>query len=194
MLLLTVTVFADDLTTLSGKKYTGVTITRVEADGLAISHDDGLAKVSFTDLSEELRKKYGYDPAKAAKFNEALNASAMQRQTAELAAAAAKEYEKTHPLGRIVGRISRSQKDGLLVKLPIREVIDFKQYPARKDMKTGPIEQLYLVGHLELAKFVDGEYIDVDAVEDGTHTGAGGKVKQYKVMRVYPNPVLRFVK
>lgn len=47
-----------------GKKLTGVTVTRVQADGLTISHDEGIAKVPFTDLPEEIRRQYGYDPTR----------------------------------------------------------------------------------------------------------------------------------
>src|SRR4051812_7253067 len=55
-----------DITTISGTRYTGVTVTRAEPDGLSISHSDGLAKIPFTELTEEFCAKYGYDPQKAA--------------------------------------------------------------------------------------------------------------------------------
>ena len=76
--------FADDappfdLTTLSGKKYLGVTVTRVEGDAIAISHADGIARVFFADLPPDLRTKYGYDPNKAAAAI-AQRAEAMARQ------------------------------------------------------------------------------------------------------------------
>ncbi len=47
-----------------GKKLTGVTVTRVQADGLTITHDEGIANVPFMDLPEEVRKYYGYDPTR----------------------------------------------------------------------------------------------------------------------------------
>lgn len=68
-----------DLTTLSGKKYLGVTVTRVEGDAIAINHDDGTARVYFADLPPELRTKYGYDPNKPAAAV-AQRAEAMARQ------------------------------------------------------------------------------------------------------------------
>ena len=68
-----------NLTTLNGKKYTGVTVTRVEGDAIAINHDDGTARVFFADLPPELRTKYGYDPNKAAAAA-AQRAEAMARQ------------------------------------------------------------------------------------------------------------------
>ena len=48
---------AEDLTTITGVKYTGVTVTRVEPDGISISHDAGLAKIAFRNLPSELQKK-----------------------------------------------------------------------------------------------------------------------------------------
>ena len=83
-LLLAAMAFAEEtppfnLTTLNGKKYTGVTVTRVEGDAIAINHDDGTARVYFADLPPELRTKYGYDPNKAAAAA-AQRAEAMARQ------------------------------------------------------------------------------------------------------------------
>lgn len=50
----------EDFKTLSGQEYQGVTVNRVEADGIVISTDDGITKLSFRDLSAEVRAKYGY--------------------------------------------------------------------------------------------------------------------------------------
>ena len=84
MVVLTSTLMAGDLTTLGGKKYKNFAVVGVEADGISISHADGIAKIPFTDLSEELRRKYGYDPAVVA---------AAAKQRAE--AAAKLESERT---------------------------------------------------------------------------------------------------
>jgi len=54
-----------DLTTLDGTTYRDVKVTRVEADGLAITHASGAGKIEFLNLPEEVRKKYAYDPAKS---------------------------------------------------------------------------------------------------------------------------------
>jgi len=59
---------AADLTTTEGKVYKNFTIRKVEPDGLAITHESGLAKVPFTKLSKEIQKEHGYDPEKAAQF------------------------------------------------------------------------------------------------------------------------------
>ena len=57
--------FAGDLTTLDGKTYRNITVTRVEADGLVVTHTEGGCKIDFLNLPEDVRKKYSYDPAKA---------------------------------------------------------------------------------------------------------------------------------
>jgi hypothetical protein len=57
---------AEDLTTLDKKTYRDVTVRKVEADALLITHAAGGGKVAFTNLDEATRQKYNYDPAKAA--------------------------------------------------------------------------------------------------------------------------------
>ena len=54
-----------DITTVDGKEYKNVTITKVEPNGITITTDSGIEKIPFTSLSVELQTKYGYDPAKA---------------------------------------------------------------------------------------------------------------------------------
>lgn len=70
---------ADDITTLRGEKFTSVTVSRVEPDGIVLIKSDGIVKIPFSDLSPELRAKYGYDPEKAAQYNAAVQAAASQR-------------------------------------------------------------------------------------------------------------------
>jgi hypothetical protein len=59
---------ADDLQTINGKKYKNATVTRIEPDGVVIKFSAGIVKIPFTDLSEELRRKYNYDPQAAKQF------------------------------------------------------------------------------------------------------------------------------
>jgi hypothetical protein len=56
------------VTMLSGKTFNNVIVFRVEPNGLNVRHDGGVTKLSFIDMPEELRKRYGYDPEKAAIF------------------------------------------------------------------------------------------------------------------------------
>lgn len=54
----------NEITTRSGKTYTGVKVTGNNASHLSILHDAGGARIHFEDLSAELQNQYGYDPFK----------------------------------------------------------------------------------------------------------------------------------
>ncbi|HEV2714433.1 MAG TPA: hypothetical protein VGU64_04160 [Terriglobales bacterium] len=56
--------FSADITTLDGKTYKDAQVTGVEADGVHISFRDGVVKVPFDQLPQELQRQYGYAPAK----------------------------------------------------------------------------------------------------------------------------------
>lgn len=71
-----------------GKTYVGVTIRKIEPDGISIMHESGTAKVKFSEMEEEVRKQFGYDPAAAAE-HAALVAEA--RREAALREAARRE-------------------------------------------------------------------------------------------------------
>ena len=57
--------FSADITTLDGKTYKDARVTRVEADAVHITFREGVVKVPFNQLPQELRRQYGYEPAKA---------------------------------------------------------------------------------------------------------------------------------
>ena len=73
-----------DLTTLSGKTYKQARVFRVEPDGVNYMFAGGIVKIPFTDLSETIRKQYGYDPKAANTFARA--EAAAQAQSAEQSA------------------------------------------------------------------------------------------------------------
>ena len=73
------TCLAADLTTADGKTYQNVKITRVDPDGLYIIHSTGGGKVRFAELPEEVRKQYGYDPAKEKAWVEASRAALVRQ-------------------------------------------------------------------------------------------------------------------
>ena len=72
---------AEDLTTLDKQTFQNYRVVKTEPDGIIIMHAQGGGKVAFTNLSPELQKQYGYDPAKAAEL--------------------AKKQEKIRKLGRL---------------------------------------------------------------------------------------------
>jgi hypothetical protein len=86
---------ADDITTLRGEKFTNVIISRVEPDGIVVRKRDGIMKIYFSDLSPELRRKYGYDPEKAAELPaaEALTQQPTAQQQGEQTGGDAKAKE-----------------------------------------------------------------------------------------------------
>ena len=78
LLLLPCMAVAEDIKTLDGKTYTNATVARVEIDGIVVDYADGAGKLYFTNLPDELQKKYGYDPVKV----EAVRAAAAARDQA----------------------------------------------------------------------------------------------------------------
>ena len=122
--------WAEDITTTTGKKYTGVTIERAEPDGIVVATESGIEKISFDILSKELQSKYGYDPQKAAKFNARVQAanyassSAMRQQAAAKTAIEALLNAKP-PKGqigdlgvhilRVEGKVLQVLSDGMLL-------------------------------------------------------------------------------
>ena len=60
---------ADDIKTADGKEYKGVTVSRINPDGIEVMTDTGIERIPFSNLPADLQKKYGYDPDKEAKFN-----------------------------------------------------------------------------------------------------------------------------
>lgn len=60
--------FYEDLPMADGTVHTNVFITRVEPDGLSFMHGQGVTKLFFHELSEDIQRKYNYDPALAAVY------------------------------------------------------------------------------------------------------------------------------
>lgn len=52
--------------TVKDKTYRDVTVMNADADEVAIMYDGGIAHLKLADLTPDLQKKFGYDPAKAA--------------------------------------------------------------------------------------------------------------------------------
>jgi hypothetical protein len=59
---------ADDFKTTNGKEYKNAKLSRVEPDGIVITFSGGIVKIPFLEMSPDIQKKYGYDPAAAADF------------------------------------------------------------------------------------------------------------------------------
>lgn len=50
---------------LDGETYTAAEVTKVEADGLVITHSSGIARIPYEKLPEDLQKTFRFDPAQA---------------------------------------------------------------------------------------------------------------------------------
>jgi len=75
------TVSAAEITTSKGKTYINARITQIEPDGISLIHAGGIAKIPFWELTEDIQKKYGYDPVKATEYHKkSLMAQAERRR------------------------------------------------------------------------------------------------------------------
>ena len=70
---------AEDFKTFNGKEYKNATVTQVEADGIVVKTKAGISKLYFTELPEDVQKRFNYDPGKAAAAQ-----AAVTQQTEEL--------------------------------------------------------------------------------------------------------------
>jgi len=62
---------ATDFKTLDGTVYRDCVVSKVDPDGISIVFTNGNlggAKLKFSNVGEDLRKQYGYEPVKAAEF------------------------------------------------------------------------------------------------------------------------------
>jgi len=59
---------ADDFKTTDDKEYKNAKVSRVDPDGIVITFSGGTVKIPFTKLSEELQRKYNYNPEAAKSF------------------------------------------------------------------------------------------------------------------------------
>ncbi len=197
-MILAAAAFADDITLISGKEYKGVTVTRVEADGIMVMTDSGIEKLYFAWLPKEIQQKYGYNPAAAAAYaaqNAAVQqriAQSQQQEQQEDQAQAAQTPQAIHPV-RIVGTVEESDQDGLLVSTEIADwFANGGNVVLARDKsrpKLGSLqEEVYIVGHPKQSEIVNKDGIDVDAVLDGTYMSATGKIRQFRVTAAYKDP------
>jgi hypothetical protein len=112
-----------ELSEKSGKSYKNVTIRKVDPDGLLIAHSGGVRKVPFSDLSEEIQTKYGYNPARAEAF---LKEQAALRRAREEQERVAREMAAVRESAiRIHFRITQVVDDGLIIWNLIEQNTEF---------------------------------------------------------------------
>ena len=64
------TLHAENIKTTDGKLFKNITITKHDAVGITILHADGISRLSFDKLPEEIRNKFNYDPRQAIEQSE----------------------------------------------------------------------------------------------------------------------------
>jgi hypothetical protein len=74
---------AEDFKTVNGKEYKDATVTQVEADGIVVKMKTGISKLYFTELPEDVQKRYHYVPANASAAY-AAQVAATQRTNQEI--------------------------------------------------------------------------------------------------------------
>ncbi|MEI7775293.1 MAG: hypothetical protein WCK17_11015 [Verrucomicrobiota bacterium] len=122
--MLCVTVFAEDIKTLDGQILKDATITKNDAIGVTVSHSDGITRVPYANLLEELRKEFKYDPNQAqaqataertAAMQQAQRAQAFENQQAVAGADAAANKALDEAAIAIVGKVLSVAKNGVLL-------------------------------------------------------------------------------
>jgi hypothetical protein len=118
-----------------GETYLDVRVSKSEPDGLRIIHKNGVAKVLFSDLPEDVRKAYNHDPGRAAEYAD------LMRQAEEVKAQAAeiKELERT--------------RDTLRNHLTAEQERQLKQMETMVKMDAHQLSRMGLLGTIETAHF-----------------------------------------
>jgi hypothetical protein len=186
---------ADDITTIRGEKFTNVSISRVEPDGIVVIKSDGIVKIPFTDLSPELRAKYGYDPERAAQFKTAVQgadnlraaeAGAVGAANAAAATRAAALKTQQEDLAkvkkyRIQGSVFQKTAEGLVL-----ERLGSSDWEAELFEKHRQADRvagiayaepagsfLFLRGHPDEAKLANHDMVDVVGYDTGIYSNGG---------------------
>jgi hypothetical protein len=105
-----------EVKTLDGKVFQGVTISRVEPDGLRIFHSAGIAKIPVEMLPEDLKAKFNFDMSHAEAFR------GEKKIEAEARAKAASEQRQTEAQNAadlakaqiVIGKVVHITADGLV--------------------------------------------------------------------------------
>jgi hypothetical protein len=84
---------AVDMTNNEGKVFKDAKVTRVEPDGVTISHSGGVAKLFFWELPESVQQQYGYNATNAAAYDQQINAAQQKEYQAEKARETAADQE-----------------------------------------------------------------------------------------------------
>ncbi len=215
-LALLVTAIAQDaeritFTTLAGREYKDVKVTKVEADAITVMHSGGIARLDFAALPADVQKQFGYDPDAASAARAALNAANMERQRALAAQQQAREAqaasmaqeareaeEMRQSAERKTYKVFQVLPDGLLVQEHSRggyggrlagavSLLSGGSSTTYTPPRTG--EKIYLLRGAPGDSVVDDDVFDALVVQDGsaqyeTVDGAVSTVRALKVVEM----------
>jgi hypothetical protein len=111
-----------EVKTASGKTYKNVRITNVTPSEVKIFHEEGVARIPFADLPDELKTKLGYDPEK----DKDHAASVVDQKKAALANAAKRELLERTCFRIVTASIVQVVDGGLYVR--VDQTWDGKSY------------------------------------------------------------------
>jgi hypothetical protein len=103
---------ADTITTISGTTYSDASVTKTTPAAISITHSTGMAKIPFKDLPAVTQKKYGYDPAKAAEYEEQeAQRQAEQKQRAETQRLQAEQENTARQQASVAKALENARKE-----------------------------------------------------------------------------------
>ena len=80
MCFLPLSALSADITNISGKRFSDVTVQRIEPDGISIKHSGGVIKLFVSELPPDVLKQYGLNAESAQKYQAAKNEAIRNRE------------------------------------------------------------------------------------------------------------------
>jgi uncharacterized phage infection (PIP) family protein YhgE len=110
---------ADDFKTNNGKEYKNATVTQVEADGIVARTKVGISKLYFTELPEDVQKRFHYGPGKAAAAQQTEELNKQSRDAAEVQRKqqAVEDFKTVNGKEYKNAKVTRVEPDGIVLKV-----------------------------------------------------------------------------
>jgi sRNA-binding protein len=115
---------ADDFKTIAGKEYKDATVTRVETDGILVKYKSGISKLYFTELPEDVQKRFHYGPGKAAaaqaaaaQQTEELNKQSRDAAEVQRKQQAVKDFKTVNGKEYKNAEVTHVEPDGIVLKI-----------------------------------------------------------------------------
>ena len=203
------TATGEDITTTTGTKYSNVTINRADPDGLVVMTESGVIKIPFSILSMELQAKYGYDPQKAAKYQETVQAAVAQRQAEaksfnqQMAAQATESGELENASVQISGKVLSVTSLGVLlghvrIEMPVtkdvfvkRGVLDDGSHESRTVMGSVQQRDVFIYG---VTGLVDGDTFSGKVYPGPVYSHGRGTLRGYAISNKLSKSLLQNAK